>query len=246
VKPHSDPTENYPPEEPAGENRPSGAFIDYYLRSDATGPLTLSIYDASGALVRLYSSAQRAPAPDPERLPFPVYWALPPPSLDGSAGMHRFVWDFRYATLPGERDSQLGGGPFAPPGRYAVKMMLAGHTWSQPLVLVKDPRARATDGDLVAQFRLVRQIEQLRVVTATARGKALARHLTALAGAPPASTPGNFTAVPTEFTSLFAVDAGLDQLAGMVGLGDAAPTRDEYAAFAHWRSVLQADLAALK
>ena len=51
----NDPTP-WPPELPAGENPPPGAIIDYYLATDASGPITLEILDAAGKVVRTYSS----------------------------------------------------------------------------------------------------------------------------------------------------------------------------------------------
>src|SRR5256885_9721967 len=43
-----------PPDEPAGENPPDGAMIDYFLAEDS--PVTLEIKDTKGNLVRRYSS----------------------------------------------------------------------------------------------------------------------------------------------------------------------------------------------
>ena len=37
-----------PPDEPAGENPPDGAMIDYFLPKDATGPVTIEIKDGKG------------------------------------------------------------------------------------------------------------------------------------------------------------------------------------------------------
>lgn len=255
MRAHFDAGERLPPEEPAGENRATGAFIDYVVSGSSSGfstgpsagPLTLSIYDASGGLVRRYSSADHPKATDPATIAFPAFWAPTPPALDASQGPHRFLWDFQYALLPGEPQSTfLGGGPLAPPGTYRVRLSFAGKTWSQPLVVVKDPRVRASDVDLVAQFRLARQIEALRVSADRAFTLALARKHTALAGGPPVSNPDNSVGAPqTEFTSLWAVGNGLDALEAAVESADSAPTSDELSALEHWRAVLAADRARL-
>ncbi|HEY6214349.1 MAG TPA: hypothetical protein VIW45_18775, partial [Vicinamibacterales bacterium] len=50
------------PDEPHADNPPSGAAIDYYLKSAATGPVTLEIFDAGSQLVRRYSSDDPRPA----------------------------------------------------------------------------------------------------------------------------------------------------------------------------------------
>ena len=51
-----------PPDEPAAQNPPDGAIIDYWLKADAGGPVTLEILDAAGQLVRRFSSDD---APEP-------------------------------------------------------------------------------------------------------------------------------------------------------------------------------------
>jgi hypothetical protein len=247
MRAHFDAGERLPPEEPAGENRATGAFIDYVVNGSSAEPLTLSIYDSDGRLVRHYSSALRVKATDPASIPFPAFWAPAPPSLATSKGAHRFVWDLQYATLQGEPESNfLGGGPLAPPGTYTVRLTFAGRTWAQSLAVRKDPRVRAGDADLVAQFRLARQIEALRVAADEASIVARARKFAALAGGPPVSNPENSVGAPqTEFTSLWAVGNGLDQLEAAVESADAAPTSDEISALAHWRAVLAADRARL-
>src|ERR1019366_4103824 len=54
-----------PADEPAGENPPDGAIIDYALPQRAHVPVTLEIVDAKGGLVRRYSSDDPA-TPSPE------------------------------------------------------------------------------------------------------------------------------------------------------------------------------------
>src|SRR5882762_1405200 len=91
-----------PPDEPAGENPPDGAVIDYYLGSSPSGPVTLEIRDAAGQVVRRYSSSDPVPAIDP-MLAVPTYWVRPAKGLSGEPGMHRFLWDMRYPPIPGLR-----------------------------------------------------------------------------------------------------------------------------------------------
>ncbi|HXW76534.1 MAG TPA: hypothetical protein VEJ20_03915, partial [Candidatus Eremiobacteraceae bacterium] len=136
LQPHLEPGERVPPEEPQGENRPVGAMIDYVLASAPHATVTLSVRDAAGSVVRTYSSAERPPIPDTERLDFPLYWAQVPAVLPATIGMHRFLWDFHYAALPGEDARE---GPFAPPGSYSVQLTVDGKTYSRPLTVVRDP-----------------------------------------------------------------------------------------------------------
>ncbi|HKW45230.1 MAG TPA: hypothetical protein VJN22_06185, partial [Candidatus Eremiobacteraceae bacterium] len=84
-----------PPEVPAGQNPPDGAILDYYLPTAASGPVTLAIYDASGKLVRRFSSDEQLHVPT-EGLRVPTYWVRQPQQLSAAAGMHRFVWDLHY------------------------------------------------------------------------------------------------------------------------------------------------------
>ncbi len=41
-----------PPEEPAGQNPPDGAILNYHLKADASGPVTLEIFDQDNILFR--------------------------------------------------------------------------------------------------------------------------------------------------------------------------------------------------
>ena len=87
-----------PPEEPAGENPPAGAILDYYLGTPAK-EVTLEILDAGGKLVRRFSSADKPIEPD-KNVAFPTFWFVPPSKLDTTAGEHRLVWDLRYPDPP--------------------------------------------------------------------------------------------------------------------------------------------------
>src|SRR5262249_15699813 len=83
-----------PPEEPAGQNPPDGAIVDYFLKS--AGPVILEVLDGQGQRVRRFASTDVPEPVDPGELPIPTYWIRPPRVLPGEAGMHRFVWDLRY------------------------------------------------------------------------------------------------------------------------------------------------------
>ncbi|HJX81655.1 MAG TPA: hypothetical protein VJ248_06460, partial [Candidatus Udaeobacter sp.] len=89
-----------PPDEPAGENPPEGAMIDYFLSKDAGGPVTIEINDAKGQSVRKYSSADVPVEANPKRLKIPIYWIRPLQSFSTKAGLHRFLWDMHYTPVP--------------------------------------------------------------------------------------------------------------------------------------------------
>ncbi len=164
-----------PPEVPAGQNPPDGAIIDYYLRSAASGPVTLSIHDARGVLVREFSSV--APEPDTTMPNVPMYWFKQPDVLATAAGAHRLVWDLRCPTPPslnygadgnpsystsygiiapavkGQSPRQQPLGPLAAPGTYQVRLTVGSRTWSRELVVKNDPRIQTTQQDLEAQLK---------------------------------------------------------------------------------------------
>src|SRR6202042_1349590 len=73
-----------PPEEPAGENPPDGAIIDYYLKEKISGPITLNLLDSTGKVIRHYSSTDTLyKIPD---VNIPLYWIRPQQILSGDSG----------------------------------------------------------------------------------------------------------------------------------------------------------------
>jgi photosystem II stability/assembly factor-like uncharacterized protein len=136
-----------PRDEPIAENPPFGATIDYYLKSSVSGPVTIEIMDPAGDLVRRYSSEDKPAPVNLETLNIPVYWVRTPESLSTAAGMHRWNWDLRPTPLA--RPAGGGGGglgrgsaPLVLPGRYTVKLSVGGKSFTQPLIVRADPRAK--------------------------------------------------------------------------------------------------------
>jgi len=165
----NDPTP-WPPELLAGENPPPGGIIDYYLAANASGPVRMEILDAAGRLVRSYSSDDSVLTPDPGVDPddydkvceehdatpdcdVPLYWPAPQMTLSTRAGMHRFSWDLRLEPLtegPPVADGAAvphhtypaGAAPWAPPGKYTVRLTVGRTHYTQPLTLYLDPRVK--------------------------------------------------------------------------------------------------------
>jgi hypothetical protein len=157
-----------PQEEPAGENPPDGAIIDYYLHSAAKGPVTLEITNSAGKLVRRYSSDDEPPPPI-EDSNVPDYWIRPPATLSASAGMHRFVWDVHYpppASLSFsypisaiyKNTPRIPVGQWALPGVYTVKLTVDGKSYTRRLTLKMDPNVKAPSAVLAEQFALATRI----------------------------------------------------------------------------------------
>ena len=99
-----------PKDEPFAENPPTGAIIDYYLKSAANGPVTVEILDGSGAVVRRYSSEDRVPPRDPNALNIQTVWAPTPEPLSADAGMHRWIWDLHQPNAAGGRGRGAAAG----------------------------------------------------------------------------------------------------------------------------------------
>ncbi len=137
-------------DEPEADNPPGGAVIDYYLKTAASGPVTIEILNAGGSVIRRYSSSDPPPVVDVNTLAVNLAWSRLPEPLSAAAGMHRWVWDFRPDPPAGGRGrggrgaGGGGGGRGGPPpvatGAYSVRLTANGKTLRQPLTLKPDPR----------------------------------------------------------------------------------------------------------
>jgi photosystem II stability/assembly factor-like uncharacterized protein len=154
-----------PPEEPAGQNPPDGAVINYYLRSPSSSPITLEIIDSAGKLVRKFSSDDKPLAVDMTRVNPPDYWVRPFQPLRNEAGMQRFVWDLMYPNPPSDRyDLPISAvyrdtpfvpqGPYVMPGNYTVRLTVNGRSFTQPLTVRIDPRVTTPLAGLQQQYAL--------------------------------------------------------------------------------------------
>ena len=124
----------------AGANPPDGVIIQYYLPKEATGDVTVTIKDGSGAVIRSYSSAgehDTAPA---------------------NAGVNRLIWDMRYAGVPNidapTEDLNIwerSVGPMVVPGTYTIELKAGDQTLTQSAEIVRDPRITASEQELVSQ-----------------------------------------------------------------------------------------------
>ncbi len=157
-----------PPDVPAGENPPDGAIFNYFLKTTASGPVTLEIVDSNGKPVRHFSSADPVAPPDPD-LAIPTYWVRPPQKLSTVAGFHRFVWDMHYAPVPGikpdypiaavdENTAPVPTSPWIMPGKYTVVLTVDGQRYTQLLTVQMDPRVKTPMADLQKQFDLSMQV----------------------------------------------------------------------------------------
>ncbi|HEY6120107.1 MAG TPA: hypothetical protein VIV66_09125 [Pyrinomonadaceae bacterium] len=120
-----------------GVNPATGVVIYYQLPElKKTDEITMEIKDASGTLVRTFSSkadekyVKYDGAPEPE------------PLLPKAKGLNRFVWNMRYSTMPGVPGIHIEGGYAghkAPPGKYSVTVKMGEQTVSTETEIRTNP-----------------------------------------------------------------------------------------------------------
>jgi photosystem II stability/assembly factor-like uncharacterized protein len=204
----------WPVEEPTGANPPEGAIINYYLKSAATGPVTLEVLQQDGRLVRRYSSDDPVtPIPEAASAPVPVYWYRQPQTLSTAAGMHRFLWDVHCQPLPGGgggggrgglaiaaipyNTGQAVGTPWANPDTYTVQLTVDGKSYTQPITVKQDPRVKTPALAMQQVYSLTRAmyfgaVDAQRAAIALGTMRAQATALAAKAQGPAASALASF------------------------------------------------------
>ena len=143
-----------------GTNPPAGVIIDYSLKSAPKEDISLEVFDGKGQLVRKYSSKEAKEGGGGE-----AEFAHHDAPISKSAGLNRVTWDMRSAPprdVPGAvYDNGPPGGVLALPGRYQVKLTVAGEAYTTSAEIVPDPRIKTSPGDLGKQFELATKIRDL-------------------------------------------------------------------------------------
>ncbi len=165
-----------PQEEPAGQNPPDGAIIDYYLKGNYD-KIELYILDFKSNLVRHYSSTDtlfKNPADNT-----PEYWIRPQQILSAGSGAHRFTWDLHYQpfNLPPSypiaaiymNTAPDFNSPWVMPGTYSLNFVVdkSGNkqTFKQTIEIKIDPRVKTPLVALQKQFDLSLSAYQMRMET---------------------------------------------------------------------------------
>jgi photosystem II stability/assembly factor-like uncharacterized protein len=154
-------------------NPAPGAWINLYLRTAPSAPVTISITDKSGKTVRTIRAR-------------------------GEAGVNRFVWNLRYdgpgqpqAAPAGMGAAPAGGGgrggggtqgPAVNPGEYTVKVSVSGRELTGTCAVRLDPQVQASPADLDAQLQgaFAALALQARVTVVVDRVDSLIAQLTAI------------------------------------------------------------------
>ncbi len=130
----------------SGSNPPRGVVLDYIIRDEHEGPLTIEISDADGNVVRTYSSEEgdfeRCILGNmDQRIPFSVRY----PST--RQGANRWTWDMRGDGLHCIDDIRIFegfGGAFVKPGDYTARVAIGDAEDTVSFTLVPDRRVEAT------------------------------------------------------------------------------------------------------
>jgi hypothetical protein len=211
----------------------------------------IRVFDASGALVSSFSSADQPKPLDLSTLAVAPEWAVLPTPPSATAGQHRFVWNLHFPPPPAFKDDKAFTGLWAPPGRYTVELDVDGQALRQPLEIRPDPRISVSQAEFDAQFRLARQLEQQRVrahsmlkdasalkdrlkADKAPTAQALLAQIDAIVGTPPPPDGSN------DVSTLMGISDRLDTLATAVESADGAPTPDNLRGYATLSAALNA------
>jgi hypothetical protein len=139
-------------DEPQAMNPPNGAVIDYYLKTDATGPVTIEILGASGEVLHTFSAESGAEGPQPGGrggrggrgggIPnVSALWRPTPEPFSTKAGMHRLVWN-PVAPAPngGGRAGGRGNQGMPLTGSFTARLTVSGKSYTQSFTIRPDPR----------------------------------------------------------------------------------------------------------
>ncbi|MGG9962128.1 hypothetical protein [Ferruginibacter sp. SUN106] len=167
-----------PQEEPAGQNPPDGAIINYFLNEEAKD-IKLEIFDTkfkepiaekdlstirsqTNKLIRTYSNKDtlyKIPANN-----VPPYWLRPQQILSATEGSHRFMWDMHYQPLNVPPAFPIAAtymntapdatSPWVMPGVYIAKLTVDGKEFYQAFRIKMDPRVKTSAKDLQLQHDL--------------------------------------------------------------------------------------------
>ena len=229
-----------------------GANLDYYLPADADDPVVLDILDATGDLVRRFSSAESAANPSPPGLSQDE-WSLAGVGtavLPDTPGMHRVAWDLRHPGPWSATAAQSGRrGPMVPPGSYRARLTVGAWTESVSFDVKMDPRVTdegwVTEADVRAQVELALDARdalsnaRLAVVRLDEAETAKPGH----AGL--AAIRGALVTAPVRYSRPMLVDQ-LSYLYSNLDTADQRPGKDAVDRYQELRTALETHVAALR
>ncbi len=146
------------PIHPTGQNPPTGVIVQYWLGT-ANDTVGIDFLDATGKLIRGYSSKADSAAQPAQPSDDGGFGPPPGPRVANKTGVNTFVWNMRYpdaSSFPGMILWAAGvTGPLVPPGTYKTRLTVNGRqVATETFKVLPDPRIKATLADWQEQSRL--------------------------------------------------------------------------------------------
>ena len=139
----------------AGQNPPTGAGINYWLKSAALSAPSVTILDAAGKTIRTIAGTNQMGLNR-------IYWDLNNETTKAPRMRTKPTYNPEF-TLDADGTREAPGfGAISvtmPPGRYTVKLMVDGQSVTESLDVRKDPNSRTPDQDIVTSTNLLLQMQ---------------------------------------------------------------------------------------
>ncbi len=161
----------WPPSTPLGQNPPTGAIVDYWLKDNVNSPIKITIKDSVGNIINNFTSNE-----EEKKLPayryFQEEWVGKQRKLSNEKGMHRFIWNLRYPRPDAlkygysiaavwDADTPLNPqGPLVVPGKYFATLTVNGKDFTKSFTVRLDPRVTTSKEDLKDQLDLALNINK--------------------------------------------------------------------------------------
>ncbi len=148
----------------SGDNPPYGSIITYYLPQEMKPAPEIQILDAHMHAIRTIKGTHKVHGKD-------VSYA------SNKVGINRYVWDYQIdgpvkwygAAKPSYQGPDEG--PGVPPGRYYVRMAVAGRTYTLPFTVKADPDTKFTQADFDASYAFAKKyLRQFSVIDTMLNG----------------------------------------------------------------------------
>ncbi|MFZ1806662.1 MAG: hypothetical protein WAU36_05545 [Cyclobacteriaceae bacterium] len=140
---YSDQMENLGDRTYTAKNPEFGAYVNFYVQKDPTGPVEVNISDSNGALIRTLKDTL------------------------SKAGINRIVWDLRSKGATELNNPPSGGwrsgayNPLVAPGNYTAKLKVNGQELQTTIIVKPDPRASLTDQDYKMKIAAMSRLNDL-------------------------------------------------------------------------------------
>jgi photosystem II stability/assembly factor-like uncharacterized protein len=135
------------------DNPPYGVMISFYQAQPQKTAPRLDILDSRGRIIRTVQGTHKV-------------GGKAAPYVPNKAGLNRYVWDFtidgpvKYygATKDFQGPDSIVG---VPPGSYAVRVTLGGHTYLRHFLVKPDPRSKFTQAEYEQTYAMGRHLQDM-------------------------------------------------------------------------------------